>query len=207
MPRALVANTVTLSIVFGLILLVLALPSRAAAPDLSRTAFAPEGPQTSVPVGAGAFCLAHRSECRPDPVTEPVELTETVARTLSAINEGVNRRIMPVTDAALYNVEEYWTYPATAGDCEDIALEKRRELVALGFSPSVLLMTVARDQRGEGHAVLMVRTDRGDLVLDNQDMRVRLWSETPYHYLKRQSETDPSRWVRLIDNRGVTALN
>ena len=54
---------------------------------------------------------------------------------------------------------------------------------------------------GDGHAVLMVRTDRGDLVLDNQDSRVLVWNQTPYQYLKRQSQADASRWVDLVDDR------
>jgi predicted transglutaminase-like cysteine proteinase len=207
MSRAVFANSVTLTIVFGLMLLVLVIPSRAAAPDLGRTAFVPEGPQTSIPVGAGAFCARHEADCRPGGHSGPIRLDAGTYVTIEAVNTAVNRRIVPITDQRLYHVAEFWTYPATAGDCEDIALEKRRELIALGFSPSVLLMTVARDQRGEGHAILMVRTDRGDLVLDNQDPRVRLWTETPYRYLKRQSELNPGLWVRLIDNRNMLSTN
>ena len=47
----------------------------------------------------------------------------------------------------------------------------------------------------------MVRTDRGDLVLDNQDGRILLWNETPYQYLKRQSQADAGQWVDLVDPR------
>ncbi len=58
-------------------------------------------------------------------------------------------------------------YPPTAGDCEDIALLKRRDLIEKGWPVGALLMTVVRQANGEGHAVLTVLTDRGDLVLDN----------------------------------------
>jgi predicted transglutaminase-like cysteine proteinase len=64
-------------------------------------------------------------------------------------------------------------------------------------------MAVVRQPNGEGHAILMVRTDRGDLVLDNQDGLVKLWNETPYQFLKRQSQTDQGQWVDIIDNRSV----
>ena len=37
-------------------------------------------------------------------------------------------------------------------------------------------MAVVKQANGEGHAVLMVRTDRGDLVLDNQVGSVDLWN-------------------------------
>jgi len=58
-----------------------------------------------------------------------------------------------------------------------------------------------REANGNGHAVLIARTDRGDLVLDNQDGRVLLWKDTPYEFVKRQSQTDPRKWVGLTDFR------
>ena len=62
-------------------------------------------------------------------------------------------------------------------------------------------MAVVASANGEGHAVLMVRTDRGDLVLDNQDGTVQLWNDTPYQYIKRQSQANAGQWVDIIDNR------
>lgn len=53
-------------------------------------------------------------------------------------------------------------------------LLKRRELIALVIPVNTLLMTLVRQANGEGHAVLTVRTDRGDFILDNLDQRVRL---------------------------------
>ena len=67
------------------------------------------------------------------------------------------------------------------------------------------MMTVVRQPNGEGHAVLMVRTDRGDLVLDNQDGRVLVWSDTPYEYIKRQSQADPRKLVGITDTLLVLA--
>ena len=46
-------------------------------------------------------------------------------------------------------------------------LEKRRDLMSKGISLTDLLITVVRKPDGEGHAVLTVRTDEGDYVLDN----------------------------------------
>ena len=63
---------------------------------------------------------------------------------------------------------------------------------------SNLLMTVVRKPNGEGHAVLTVRTDKGDLVLDNLTDKVRLWSETGYRYLKRQASDNTGHWVSII---------
>jgi predicted transglutaminase-like cysteine proteinase len=174
--------------------------------DLSNPAFAPTTGPTSIPIGAAEFCKAHRTECGPGGSTVEVEsLTDTGWQQLVSINDAINTSVAPVTDMDLYRVTEFWTYPAGKGDCEDFALEKRRQLIAKGWDPSALLMTVVRQQNGEGHAVLMVRTDRGDLVLDNQEGRVLLWKDTSYQFIKRQSQTDSRKWVGIDDTRIITA--
>jgi len=159
---------------------------------------------TSIPVGHAEFCKTHRAECEPNAVIVPaVDLSEATWSQLLTVNATVNRDVLPVTDEDLYNVAEFWTYPNGYGDCEDIALEKRRDLIAAGWPASTLLMAVVRERNGDGHAVLMVRTDRGDLVLDNQEGEVRVWNETPYHYIKRQSQADAGKWVDMVDARPV----
>ncbi len=54
------------------------------------------------------------------------------------------------------------------------------------------------------HAVLIVHTNRGDFVLDNQTGRIRSWSETGYTWLKRQSRQNPKKWVRLSGRPVIT---
>ena len=49
----------------------------------------------------------------------------------------------------------------------------------------------------------MVRTDRGDLVLDNQDGTVLVWNDTPYEFIKRQSQADAGKWVGIDDDRAT----
>lgn len=173
--------------------------------DLSNPAFAPTTGGTSVPIGAAEFCKTHRRDCAPASGAHMETLSDATWRQLVAINDQVNGAVAPITDKDLYNVNEFWTYPAGRGDCEDFALEKRRQLVAKGWSAASLMMTVVRQANGEGHAVLMVRTDRGDLVLDNQDSRVLVWNDTPYEFIKRQSQTDPRKWVGITDTRVVLA--
>lgn len=177
------------------------LPSAYAAPASAFTEVA--GP-ASIPVGHAEFCKTHRDDCQPNArVVDAVVLTEALWTQLLAVNAQVNGTVIPETDEDLYKVAEYWTYPDGYGDCEDIALEKRRELIASGWPVSTLLMTVVREANGNGHAVLTVRTDRGDLVLDNQEGLVELWSETPYHFVKRQSQANSGQWVDLVDDRAT----
>ncbi len=180
----------------------MATPAFAISVDFSNPAFAAAGrAQTSTPVGHAEFCNFHRTECGPNrELVSAVTLDQTNWQQLLAINTKFNTSIMPATDAQLYHVPEYWTYPNGFGDCEDFALAKRRALIEAGWPASTLLMTVVRQKNGEGHAVLMVRTDRGDLILDNQDALIKLWNDTPYQYLKRQSQADAGKWVDLYDS-------
>ena len=78
---------------------------------------------------------------------------------------------------------------------------KRKLLVERGWSTGALLVTVVFDEIGDGHAVLLVRTDRGELVLDNKTDAVLAWYETAYRFVKRQSVADPNRWVSVGDPR------
>lgn len=197
-------HTRTVRHIAALLLGALLLALSGAARADTQIAFARTGGVTSIPIGHAEFCRTQPAECRGYPRQVELEtLDESNWAQLVSINDQMNRQIVPVSDLDLYNVDELWTYPDGYGDCEDIALAKRAALIASGWDPSTLLMAVVRQSNGEGHAVLMARTDRGDLILDNQDGLIRLWSETPYQYLKRQSQANPAQWVDIIDDRVV----
>ncbi|HRK24340.1 MAG TPA: transglutaminase-like cysteine peptidase [Beijerinckiaceae bacterium] len=159
----------------------------------------PAGYETRAPIGWVDFCERNPADCQvPAMAAELVPLTAANWRTITRINTGVNRDIRAVSDKDLYGVTEHWTYPSAGkGDCEDIVLEKRRRLMQAGLPRQALLITVVRDLKGDGHAVLTVRTDRGDYILDNQEAKVLNWDETGYRFIKRQSETHPNTWISL----------
>lgn len=158
---------------------------------------------TSPPIGFVQFCRKSLSDCvGMSSGNARVAMTRARWDELVQINSNVNRTIEPVTDEELYGVQENWTYPAGGkGDCEDYVLQKRKMLVARGWPVTSLLITVVRDTKNEGHAVLTVVTDRGDFVLDNQNPQVLPWDQTEYRYIKRQSATDVSRWESIEDHR------
>ena len=70
-----------------------------------------------------------------------------------------------------------------------------------GVPASSLLITVVRQKNGAGHAVLTMRTDRGDFILDNLEAKILPWDQTEYRYLKRQSDRNALNWVSIQDNR------
>jgi predicted transglutaminase-like cysteine proteinase len=49
-------------------------------------------------------------------------------------------------------------------------------------------MTVVVDALNDGHAVLTIRTDRGDLILDNRTTAVLPWREIGYTFVKREGD-------------------
>lgn len=160
---------------------------------------------TSIPVGHLEFCRARPGECQShNEIVPAMTLSDANWQQLVSVNAHFNQTIIPATDKDLYQVEEFWTYPTSGyGDCEDYALAKRRALIEAGWHPSTLMIAVVRQQDGSGHAVLIARTDRGDLVLDNQESLIRVWNETPYKFLKRQSQASAGQWVDMVDERSV----
>ncbi|WP_436799496.1 transglutaminase-like cysteine peptidase [Rhizobium oryzicola] len=162
------------------------------------------GNVTSQPIGHYEFCQRHADECNIRfGSTTPAKVTSYGWDMIHQVNSSVNHRITPKTDMEVYGQEEYWEYPVDAGDCEDYALQKRKELAQKGFSLSDLLITVVRKPDGEGHAVLTVRTTDGDFVLDNLTDDVKIWFDTPYTFLKRQASFNTGRWVTIEDGREV----
>ncbi len=156
---------------------------------------------TNPPVGYIEFCRNFRDQCAARGKQAAETLTSNRWRGLQEVNTSVNQAVVPATDLSYYQTEEVWALPSTHGDCEDYVLLKRKMLVERGWATGALLVTVVFDEVGDGHAVLLVRTDRGDLVLDNKTDAIRAWYETAYRFVKRQSVVDPNLWVSVVDPR------
>lgn len=169
----------------------------------SRSLFIGVGAKTSAPIGWVQFCAEYDPECKTKPsMPRDVVLSGQAWRDLVRVNRWVNASIRPITDLEHWGVVERWNFPDDGyGDCEDYALEKRRMLLDAGWPREALLITVVRDQNGEGHAVLTAKTDKGEFILDNQRDEILLWSDTGYRFVKRQSQSDPNVWVSLGEPR------
>lgn len=174
----------------------------AAGADGAEGPFMATAGKTAQPIGHYEFCRRYPAECAVSSQTGTrVTLSPALWNVLVKVNATVNLRITAATDEEVYGRAEYWEFPDSHGDCEDLALLKRALLIEDGWPAGALLITVVRQQNGEGHAVLTVLTDRGDLVLDNLHPRVRVWNETDYVYVKRQSETHSGQWMEIEDAR------
>jgi predicted transglutaminase-like cysteine proteinase len=172
-----------------------------------RPQFIPVGSSTRAPIGWVEFCAEYAPECDTQAMdARDVVLSAKAWKDLTRINKWVNDSVKPITDLEHWGVVERWNYPDDGyGDCEDYVLLKRRMLMQAGWPRQALLVTVVRDKRGDGHAVLTVKTDKGEFILDNQVEDVLVWSETGYRFVKRQSQSDPNVWLALGDTRPAPA--
>jgi len=188
------ALAVALICIFG------AAPAEAAS---ERPIYVSVGPTARAPIGWIQFCNENPKDCSANAMQpRDVVLTSKAWRDLVRVNNWVNDTVVPVTDMEHWGVVERWSYPDDGkGDCEDYVLLKRKILIEAGWPRQALLITVVRDKKGEGHAVLTVKTDRGEFVLDNQEQEILPWFETGYRFVKRQSQSDANLWVALGDPR------
>jgi len=154
--------------------------------------------QVAAPLGYKVFCLSNPGECRPTAARGGVQasngrVTLTAARALDldTVNQAINARIAPRQEQSGL---DRWQPDAPAGDCEDYALAKQRALIRMGWPSSATLLSKVRTPRGVLHVVLLVRTDRGDFVLDNLSKSVEQVGAIAYRWESMQSSDDPLRW-------------
>ncbi|MBZ9674163.1 transglutaminase-like cysteine peptidase [Mesorhizobium sp. ES1-1] len=206
------SGVLTSSLLFGLAAFIGAIslqagPAEAKSTWSSSTPSSPSvGASTSVPYGWLDFCRRRPRECKvPALPAVDVKLTAQKLSTLKRVNQKANNWIKPVSNFDHWGtMMDHWDYPVDGkGDCKIYALYKRKLLLEAGFPRQALLMTVVRDLHNEGHTILTVKTDKGDLVLDNLVDEIRPWNATGYYFLKRQSQQNPNIWVS-INQRGGT---
>jgi len=141
------------------------------------------------PPGYRELCLTFPSVCAPGG-NSSVRYAD-VAATLENINSSVNREIAFFPDP---QGQDIWTINPARGDCEDYAITKRARLLEMGLPASALLIATAKTEDGGPHAVLVVRTDEGDYVLDSRKVNVMRWDYLRYHWVARTSPKDPKVW-------------
>jgi len=186
-------------------LALLAAPTAGTAEE--RPLFLAIGDTVRPPIGWVEFCVEYDPECKTKPsAPRDVVLSTQAWKDLQRINLWVNTNIKPMTDMDHWGVIERWNYPDDGyGDCEDYVLQKRKMLMQAGWPREALLITVVRDQHGDGHAILTVKTDKGEFILDNQTDNILPWTDTGYRFVKRQSQSDPNVWVSLGDPHSAPA--
>ena len=152
----------------------------------------------AAPSAAQQLCYKYDWACSTSRGTT-AKLTQADVGVVHQINKSINRQIREVSDKSQYRKTDYWTLPSSRrGDCEDIALLKKKHLIKAGIAPERLLMATVLDRKRRGHAVLILRTNSGDYVLDNLTNKIKPWSATGYTFLRMQNPDAPRKWVGLM---------
>lgn len=148
------------------------------------------------------YCERNPVACMETGSTNRVTIDQSLWSRVKVINAYINHSVIQKQDIEIYGIDDYWDVAKDQGDCEDIALKKQKELVRNGIPVGDLLLTVVKDEKGEGHAVLTLRTNQGDYILDNKTDEIKLWSETPYKFYARQSYRDYRLWLKIEECKG-----
>lgn len=164
-----------------------------------------EGRVSFTPFGFKKFCREERKHCSlyrkaAKNGAAQMQLTPKRRAELEEINEAVNEEISQIPEFSFFTAsyKDEWKLPTNSGDCEDLALLKQKRLIDKGWPESALLVTVVDMADGVRHAVLTVRTEDGDLILDNITDEVKYWREVNYRWIKRQSTRNMMRWVEIV---------
>lgn len=158
----------------------------------------------AAPRGFASICDEYTWACS-NKAEGTIHDDEEILALARKVNVRVNRRIRPLSDPDQFGVSERWTLPASgAGDCEDYALLKLKELIDAGVPPNRLFMAQVLPRTWSQHVVLIVRTAAGDYVLDNLRQDIRLWHETDYAFLKMQNREDAAAWEVVLLGPGTS---
>jgi len=104
------------------------------------------------------------------------DLTALKGKPLYEMANDVNNlmnKIRYIGDKKNWGRSDYWETPieflSYGGDCEDFAIAKYVSLRALGVPDKAMRIAVVKDlEKGIPHAILIVYTEQGPMVLDNQ---------------------------------------
>ena len=125
------------------------------------------------------------------------------------VNDMVNK-VRYVTDSRNYGKTDYWATPVEffekGGDCEDYAITKYTALRALGVPENRLRIAIVQDlQKNIPHAILIVYTDNGAVVLDNQIKTVTN-ADRINHYKPIFSINRTAWWLHTKPKGNVTVV-
>jgi predicted transglutaminase-like cysteine proteinase len=177
-------------------------------PNEQPSSHIPLGAQAVPPFGHSRHCAAAPHHCRPVPSADGFAPTASRMAELARVNRRVNRSITYRPDGVAGGELDRWEVRVQQGDCEDYALTKRAELIDRGWPSHRLLIALAMTEDGTGHAVVVVRLEDRDVVLDSLHDRIVPWHATSHRFIKIQSRSDPADWyaVRPANPASTTTI-
>jgi predicted transglutaminase-like cysteine proteinase len=153
------------------------------------------------PMAFTQFCSKYPSDFKSGRLLlegDRIELNDMHWSELETINRTVNSSIRPERNEDGLAGEK-WLLSPLRGDCNDYAVTKRHQLIARGWPARTVLLSEVVTLSGEHHLVTVVRTNSGDLVLDNLTDQIKPWSRTRYRWLRIQTPKNPNYWASISE--------
>lgn len=154
---------------------------------------------TLAPLAFVKFCMRYQSECHKPQIMfrgGPVKLTAERYAELIDVNRAVNVAIRPQPNLAGVAGEE-WIINPSHGDCNDYAVSKKHQLRARGWPERSMFLSEVVTNWGEHHLILVVRTDKGDLILDNLTGAIKPVGLGRYQWVRAQHPGNPIVWHEI----------
>lgn len=134
---------------------------------------------------------------RPEPNHKPRTLTLTDWVVIHTVLNTLHRNFKPIEDIKKHKKTDVWTHN-DEGDCEDFALQFKKILTQqYGWEEHELLMGVVWDEKKRGHAVMVMRTDRGYWAADLRRYHLRRMEETNYTSNMIQTPLNRFEWASI----------
>lgn len=139
-------------------------------------------------------------------------LRDLEGKSIKAMAERVNTLVNQkryIVDSKNWGQSDYWATPVEflqrGGDCEDFAIMKYTALRTLGVPEDRLRLAIVQDlQKNIPHAVLVVYTEQGAYILDNQNKRM-LDAEHGSRYRPIYSINRQAWWLHTAPTKTILA--
>lgn len=115
-----------------------------------------------------------------------------------------------ILDNKNWGKSDYWATPiefmSRGGDCEDFAIAKYAALRALGVPDNRMRVAIVQDlKKNIPHAVLVVYSEKGAIILDNQIKEARR-ADTISHYKPIYSINREAWWLHTTPEAETTTV-
>lgn len=176
---------------------------------LGPSGFSEFTPKTFNITAHAEYCKRSTNHCAANYDTDVyIPLTQHLLDVLHSVNTGVNKYIKPKHDNENYG-GDYYTVATPGpdgkayGDCDDYALTKLSILEKFIPKTAMSLAFVHILKNGEydgAHAILVVRTLKGELVLDNLSDKLKSPQATGYKFIGMTEPHNQAAWraVKLL---------
>lgn len=126
-----------------------------------------------------------------------------------SVNDMMNKKKY-IVDNKNWGKSDYWATPvefmARGGDCEDFAIAKYVALRALGVPENRMRIAIVQDLRKNiPHAILIVYSEKGPMVLDNQIKTIRHVNNIS-HYKPIFSINQDAWWLHTMPDANKTVV-